>query len=102
MSDRQLELAARRDALIAQSAIEREQLKGLAGEIKQRLAGIDQGIEIVRTVVKKPTVIAGAIALVSFIGPRRLLRAATRSVMFIATGRRVVKMLRSTLPANPP
>jgi hypothetical protein len=94
MSDRQLELAARRAELLAQSTAHREQLKLLAGDIQERLAGVDRAIEVARAVAKKPTVIAGAIAMVSFIGPGRVLRALTRSAMFIATGRRVVSLFR--------
>jgi hypothetical protein len=93
MSDRQLELAARRAALIVQASEQRDHLKLLAGNIKEGLAGIDQGIEVVRAVANKPTVLAGAVAMVSFIGPRRLLRAAARSAMLITTGRRVFKLL---------
>ena len=95
MSHRQLELAARRDALIAESTAQREHLKSLAGDVQERLAGVDRGIEVVRSIAKKPTIIAGAIAMVSFIGPTRLLRAVTRSAMFIATGRKVLGMLRA-------
>jgi len=96
MSDRQLELAARREALVAQSTVEREQLGMLAGEIETRLAGIDRGLQVARNVARTPVVLAGAIAMVAFIGPRRLLRAAARSAMFIATGRRVVSLLRGS------
>lgn len=95
MSDRQQELAARRDALIAQSSVQREQLQMMAGEIKMRLAGVDQGIEVVRAVAKKPAIVAGAFAMIAFIGPRRIVRALARSAMFIATGRRVMRLLRS-------
>lgn len=95
MSDRLLELAARRAALIAESTSQREQLGLLAGDIQERLAGVDRGIEVARSIAKKPTIIAGAIAIVSFIGPSRLLRAVSRSVMFIATGRKVLGMLRT-------
>lgn len=102
MSERQLELAARREALIAQSTVQREQLKLLAGDIKERLAGVDHAIEIARSVARKPTVIAGAIAMISFIGPRRVLRALTNSAMFIATGRRLVSMFRRPPDAAPP
>ena len=99
MSDRQRELAAKRRALIAESSAQRQQLAVLAGGIKERLAGVDHGIEVVRTIAKKPTVIAGAIAMVSFIGPRRLFSAVTRSAMFLSLGRRAFTMLRSS-PKN--
>jgi hypothetical protein len=93
MSDRQHELAARREALRAESAIQREYLGRTVQDIESRLAGIDRGIEIARRVVQKPVVLAGAIALVAFIGPRRLLRIAGRSAVLFATGRRVMRLL---------
>jgi hypothetical protein len=101
MSDRQLELAARRDALIARSTVQREHMKMLAGDIKDRLAGVDRGLEIARSITRQPTVIAAAIAMISFIGPRRVLRAVTRSAMFIATGRRLISMFRGSRDTGP-
>jgi hypothetical protein len=93
MSDRQFELATRRDALIARSAIQRQQLTIIARDIERRLAGLDRGIEVARSVVRKPAVIAAAIAVVAFVGPRRLVSLAGRSALFLTTGRRVMKML---------
>lgn len=93
MSDRQRELAARRQALRAQSEIQREYLSRTVEDIETRLAGIDRGIEIARRVVRKPIVLAGGIALVALIGPRRLLRIAGRSAVLFATGRRVMRIL---------
>jgi hypothetical protein len=94
MSDRLRELAARREALRAESTLQRDQMDGLARDIKERLSGIDRSIEIARTVATRPAVIAGAIAVVALVGPRRLLRLAGRSAMFLTTGSRVIKMLR--------
>ena len=96
MSARQLELAAKRNALIAQSAAQREQLKVLAVDVRERLSGIDQGIEMVRAVARKPTIVAGAIAMISFIGPTRVLRAVTRSAMFVSAGRRLLHLWRDS------
>lgn len=96
MSDRQLELAGRRSALIAEANAQREQLRSLAGDIKERLTGVDRGIEVARSVARNPAVVVGAVAMVAFIGPRRLVRALARSAMFIATGRRIVNLLRSS------
>ena len=96
MSDRQRELAERRNALLAQSSVQREQLKMLASEIKMRLAGVDQGIEVARAVARQPAVVAGAISMIAFIGPRKILRALARSAMFIEAGRRVLRIWRST------
>ncbi len=96
MSDRQQELAARRNALIAQSSAQREQLKMQAREIKMRLATVDHGIEVARAVVRQPAIIAGAAAVVAFIGPGKILRAVARSAMFITTGRRLLSLWRGT------
>jgi hypothetical protein len=94
MSDRLLQLAARREALRAESALQRDHMGGLAREIRTRLSGIDRSIDVVRTVAAKPAVIAGAVAVLALIGPRRLIRIAGRSAMFLTAGSRVIKMLR--------
>ena len=93
MSDRQQELAARRQALCAQSEIQREHLSRTVEDIETRLAGIDRGIAIARHVIRKPLVLAGGIALIALIGPRRMIRIAGRSAVLFATGRRVMRML---------
>lgn len=103
MSERARELATKRRLLIAKSTEQREQLAAMGRDVQARLAGIDRGIEIARSIVRKPTVIAGAIAAFSFIGPRRLLSALGRSAMFLATGRRLLSMFRApplTLPTR--
>jgi hypothetical protein len=94
VSDRQIELAARRNALCAKSAIQREQLRAVTLEIEARLVGVDRGIELARAVVSKPTVIAAAIALIAFVGPRRLVSLAGRSAVLLTAGRSALKMLR--------
>lgn len=94
MSERQRELATKRDALLAESALQRGHLVAIARDIEGRLSDVDRRIEIVRTVAKKPAVIAGAIAVVALIGPRRLLSLAGRGATFLTAGRRVMKMLR--------
>jgi uncharacterized protein YigA (DUF484 family) len=94
MSDRHAELEARRKALIAQSARQREELHTMVLKLKERLAGVDHGIDVARSFVRKPAVIAGVIAFLSLIGPRRILRAVSKSAVFITTGRRVLSMFR--------
>jgi hypothetical protein len=80
--------------LLAESAMQREQLAFLARDLEMRLARIDRGIQAARAVAKKPIVIVGAIALIALIGPKRLLRIASRSAGLIATGRQVTRLLR--------
>lgn len=94
MSRRERELAERRAALLEQTQAQREHLAFIARDIEQRLAGIDRGIEMARSLAKKPIVIAGAVALIAWIRPRRLLRVASRAAGLIATSRRAVKLLR--------
>lgn len=101
MSARQLELAAKRNALIARSSVEREQLTLLAMDVRERLSGVDRGIEMVRAVVKKPTIVAGAIAVISLIGPTRVFRAVTRSAMFVSAGRRLLQLWRDSKASRP-
>jgi hypothetical protein len=101
MSERTHELELKRRALLAQSTQQREQLAAIAGDVRARLSGIDRGIEMARSIVRKPPVIAGAIALLSFIGPRRILSALSKSAMFLATSRRLLGVLRLPLLALP-
>lgn len=92
MSERQLQLAERRQALRAQSEIQREHLGRTMQDIETRLGGIDRGIGIARHLIKTPIVLAGGIALVAFIGPRRLLRLAGRSAVLFTSGRRIMRL----------
>lgn len=93
MSTRSEQLAAKRAALRTQSAVQREHLVDSVRDIETRLAGIDRGIEVARRVVKHPLVLAGGIALIALIGPRKILNVASRAALFLSTGRRVVRML---------
>jgi hypothetical protein len=93
MSERQRELAARREALRAESALQREFLGRAVNDVESRLVGLDRGIDIARRVASKPVVLAGGIALIALIGPKRLLRIAGKSAMLFATGKRVMRML---------
>jgi len=94
MSARLEQLAAKREALRAQSALQRDHLVDNVRDIETRLAGIDRGVEIARRIIKHPIVLAGGIALVALIGPRKLLNVASRSALVFSTGRRVMRMLR--------
>ena len=84
MSERQRELAARREALRAESALQREFLGRAVNDVESRLVGLDRGIDIARRVASKPVVLAGGIALIALIGPKRLLNIAGKSAMLFA------------------
>lgn len=93
MTERQRELAIRREALRAESALQREFLGRAVQDVETRLVGLDRGIDIARRIASKPVVLAGGIALIALFGPRRLLNVAGKSAMLFATGRRVMRIL---------
>lgn len=94
MSARLEQLAAKRAALRAQSAAQREHLVDSVRDVETHLAGIDRGIEVARSVIKHPLVLAGGIALVALLGPRKILNFVSRGALFLATGRRVMRLIR--------
>jgi hypothetical protein len=91
VSDREEQLASRREALLARSAAQRQLLAELAGDIEYRLGGLDRGINAVRSAARQPLLIAGAIAAVVLIGPRRLVRWLGRGALLWSTGRRLLR-----------
>ena len=99
MSARQRELAARREALRAEATLQREFLSSAAVDLQTRLVSLDRGIAIARQVVSKPLVVAGGVALIALIGPRRLLSFASRSAFVVSAGRKVMGMLGRSAPA---
>jgi len=94
MSARFDQLRARHDQLRLRSAIQRRELAELSTSIRQRLNRVDRGINIVRRVVRKPAVIAGGIAILALLGPRRLLGLATRSALVLTTAQRLARLAR--------
>jgi len=99
MSSRQRELAARREALRTEATLQREFLSNAAIDLQTRLVSLDRGIAIAKQVVSKPLFVAGGVALVALIGPRRLLSFASRSAFLVSAGRRVMGMLGKSTPA---
>lgn len=94
MSERTLTLAQRRTALRAHCALQREELSDVARNIESRLGAVDRGINIVRRYAARPALLVGALALLTVIGPRRLLRWAGRSAVFVTAGQRIFRLLR--------
>jgi hypothetical protein len=91
VSDREELLAARREALLARSAVQRSHLADVAADIEQRLGGLDRGINMVRSAARQPLFIAGAIAAVVLVGPRRLLHWLGRGALLWSTSRRLLR-----------
>jgi hypothetical protein len=94
MSDRRAELENRRRELLKGSEFQRRSLGRAAHEIETRLQGIDHVITVARRFVAQPMLIAGGLAALVMIGPRRLLSWAGRSIVLVSTGRRLFNRLR--------
>lgn len=72
MRRRALELAQRREALVARSTEQRAVLLGIADQISGRLDRIDQRIDAVRRFFHRPWLLLGAVAAVGVLfGPRK-------------------------------
>jgi hypothetical protein len=93
-SDRADYLAQRRSALRARCAAQRIHLAETTEQIQARLSSIDRGIDALRRYAARPLVIAGGVALLTMIGPRRLIRWAGSSAVLLTTGKRIMRMLR--------
>ena len=63
-------------------------------EIEQQLSGLDRGIEVTRKLIKSPAVIAGGVAIFALVGPRRLMRWATRGALIYSTVKRFARLRR--------
>jgi len=94
MSDRRIELEQRRRELLLRSESQRHSLAQTTRELQQRLQGIDHVINVARRFVAQPVLIAGGLAAVVMIGPRRLLGWLGRGIVLLSTGRRLLKRLR--------
>jgi hypothetical protein len=94
MSARLQELRSKREALLIRSAQQRGQLSDEVHELETQLQGIDRGLAMARRIVKHPMMLAGGIALVALIGPRKILRIASRGAAVYSTGRRVLGLIR--------
>jgi hypothetical protein len=95
MSERFDLLKARHAQLRLRSAIQRRELANLSTDIRQRLYRVDRGVNVVRRVARKPAVIAGVVAILAWLGPRRLLGWATRSALAFTTAQRLMHLARS-------
>ena len=91
MSEREEQLASRRQALRARSAIQRLHLADTTDEIERHLGGLDRGIGLVRSVVRNPVLIAGAMSLIVLVGPGRILSWAGRGALLWSAARRVLR-----------
>jgi hypothetical protein len=72
MNVRLIELARKREGLVARSAAQREQLSGLVRQLERPLAIADKGMTAARFVRAHPMVFAGGGAVAAFLIGRRL------------------------------
>lgn len=91
--DRSQQLAYQRMKLRAQCAAQRKELGSSFAAIEEHLAGVDRAVTIARRVVTKPAVIATSVALLTLIGPKRVVRWIGRGALWYSTGSRLIKSL---------
>lgn len=90
MSDRRTQLAARRRELLDKSDRQRRSLATHVQQIEARLRGVDHVIGLARRFIAQPLLLAGALATVMMIGPKRLIAWAGRGLVLFSTGRRLL------------
>ncbi len=91
MSERFDQLSARHQRLRVRNEVQRQELGAVVAELEQRLSSVDQGVEAMKRFVRRPAVIAGCVAAVAFIGPKRLLSVASRGAMWLPLARELVR-----------
>ena len=94
MSERFNQLVANHGRLRAQIAVQRSHLAQQASDIQERLSVVDRGVGAVRRVVRNPLLIVGGVALIAWVGPKRLVQWASRSAIFYSSAKRVVQLMR--------
>jgi hypothetical protein len=101
VSQRFDQLSSHHSNLLARCAVQRRQLGESAEEIEHELGRVDRGLAAVRRVLRHPAMIAGAVAIVALVGPRRLLRWATSGLMWYSTARSLIRLRRESVAAAP-
>lgn len=82
--------AQHRNALLLRITAQRQSLGAQFGAIESRLAGIDYRLAQARDFLRSPVALGGGLAMVLALGPRRLLRWASRSLVTLGTVRRLI------------
>lgn len=91
-SERFNQLVAKHSNLRLQAAVQRRELGATMHDIEHHLSGLDRGIGIAQRFMKNPAVIAGGVALVALVGPKRLVRWASRGALIYSTARRFIRL----------
>lgn len=100
MSGRAQHLAHRRESLRLRAAAQRAELAYDIGIIQQRLGRIDQVVNTVRRIGRKPFLIGAAAAVLALVGPGRLMRWGTRGFLAVNTARTLLKQFSRQAPTN--
>ncbi|MET0534430.1 MAG: YqjK family protein [Steroidobacter sp.] len=93
-SERFNQLAAKHSNLRLRAAVQRRELGSTMNDIEHQLSGFDRGISTATRVLKNPAVIVGGVALVAMVGPKRLMRWATKGALVYSTAKRLLRLRR--------
>jgi len=74
MSDRMLELAERRAALLVRAAVQRREIAREVDAVESRLRSVDRWVAVGRGVIHHPAVIAAGLVALVVLGRTRALR----------------------------
>jgi hypothetical protein len=94
-SERFNQLVAKHSNLRLRAAVQRRELGASMDDIEHHLSGLDRGIGVAQRFIKNPAVIVGGVALVALIGPKRLVRWASRGALIYSTTKRFMRLRRS-------
>ena len=94
MSERFDQLIAHHGRLRAQIAVQRSHLAQQANDIQGSLSGVDRSVVAVRKLVRNPLLIVGGVALIAWVGPKRLVRWVSQGAIFYSSAKRVVQLMR--------
>jgi len=92
VSERFDQLMAQHRELLARCDAQRRQMSFIGRQVDRQLAGVDRTIDKVRALARSPLLIAGGIAVIALIGPRRLWRLSGRGAMFYTTASRLLRL----------
>jgi hypothetical protein len=92
MSSRLLALQARRAALQAECALQRDDLQQLHDGIAARAVGVDRTIETVRSLA--PVIAIGGVALLVALGPGRAARLVRRGLAWTLYANQALRLIR--------
>lgn len=93
-SERFNQLTAKHSNLRLRAAVQRRELGSTMNEIEHHLSGLDRGIGAAQRMIKNPAVLVGGVALVALIGPKRLVRWASRGALIYSTAKRFMRLRR--------